>query len=201
MKGWIIFLIFLGWASGAKAQVIDPDSSQKNYPPIPKINLDTVRTGKPDTSFNDSMKQPPMTQSKDSMVNRPGPKSNLRSPTGALLRSLAIPGWGQFYNRKYFKAVIVAGGEGTLLATAIVEWKRASDARKNLDLEDYRAHVNNRNMFLWLYAAATVVSMLDAYVDAHLSQDTGVGVPKVGELFLEPDAGKMALLLKVKVNF
>ncbi|HLG94029.1 MAG TPA: DUF5683 domain-containing protein, partial [candidate division Zixibacteria bacterium] len=118
-----------------------------------------------------------------------------------LLRSLAVPGWGQLYNKKPLKAVIVAGGQGALLGTAVVEWKRASNAKKDLDLEGYRIHTNNRNLFLWLYAAATVVSMLDAYVDAHLSQDTGVGVPQIGSISLEPDADKKVLRLKLKINF
>ena len=148
-----------------------------------------------------------MTQFKDSIVHQPTIKSNLRSPSGALLRSLAVPGWGQFYNKKYFKAVIVAGGQGVLLGTAIVEWKRATDSKNDTSLppaerlEDYRLHTNNRNMLLWLYAAAAAVSILDAYVDAHLSQDTGVGVPQIGKIFLEPDADKKTLLLKLNINF
>jgi len=41
------------------------------------------------------------------------------SPRGALLRSLAIPGWGQFYNRHYFKVPIVYAGMGGLFGTAV----------------------------------------------------------------------------------
>ncbi len=37
------------------------------------------------------------------------------NPTGALLRSIAFPGWGQLYNRKYIKAGIIAIGEGLLI--------------------------------------------------------------------------------------
>lgn len=37
------------------------------------------------------------------------------NPTGALLRSLAFPGWGQLYNRKYVKAAAVAAGESFFL--------------------------------------------------------------------------------------
>ena len=143
----------------------------------------------------------------DSIVNESMKKSHLRSPGGALLRSLAVPGWGQAYNKKYFKAVVIAGGQGILLGSAMVEWKRASAAKKDAGLspatrlENYRFYVNNRNLLLWLYAGATVFSMLDAYVDAHLSQDTGFGVPKIGNIFLAPEAGKKALLLKLKLNF
>lgn len=191
----LVFILIFNFNSHLQAQITDPDTTRKNYPPSQKVNLDTVRSAIPDTVF------------KDSIVNHSMKKSNFRSPGGALLRSLALPGWGQLYNKKYFKAVIIAGGEGVLLGTALVEWKRAADAKKDLSqpasirLEDYRLHVNNRNLFLWLYAAATVFSMLDAYVDAHLSQDTGEGVPKIGHLILEPDTGQKALLLKLKIDF
>lgn len=36
------------------------------------------------------------------------------SPRGALWRSLAAPGWGQIYNRQYYKLPFVAGGLGGL---------------------------------------------------------------------------------------
>ncbi len=182
-------LLLFAVTSTASAQITDPDTTQKNYPPLLRINFDTLRTTTPDTIFNDSIK------------NQTIIKSNLRSPGGALRRSLVLPGWGQLYNKKPFKAVIIAGGQGVLLGTALAEWKRASDAKKDLDLANYRVHTNNRNLFLWLYAGATVFSMLDAYIDAHLSQDTGEGVPKIGNFLLEPDPKNQTVLLKLKLNF
>ncbi len=186
MRTILLLVLTFGLASGIRAQTGAPDTT-----------LDSVSQPKTDTV----VVQGADTTSTVADTLAPGKKTNLRSPTGALLRSLAIPGWGQAYNKKYFKALIVAGGQGTLLGTAIVEWRRASDAKKDLDLEGYRIHTNNRNMLLWLYAAATVVSILDAYVDAHLSQDTGEGVPQIGNIFFEPDAKKQALLLKIKIDF
>lgn len=193
MRRLLLLLVF-GLATDAIAQTSTPDSTADSLQAKPKI--DSVIVQGTDTI-----------SSLVAGTSGPGRKSHLRSPSGALLRSLAVPGWGQLYNKKYFKAVIVAGGQAVLLGTAVVEWKRASDAKKNMSvppaerLEDYRLHTNNRNMFLWLYAAATVVSMLDAYVDAHLLQDTGVGVPKIGNLFLEPYVEKKAFLVKIKVDF
>jgi hypothetical protein len=189
-----LLLIFFGVSAGSSAQVIKPDTVLTDSLQTP-AKTDPVIVQGADTS----------SLAADTSVS--GKKSNLRSPTGALLRSLAIPGWGQAYNKKYFKAIIVAGGQGVLLGSAIAEWKRASDAKNDTSLssfqrlEDYRLHTNNRNMLLWLYAAATVVSILDAYVDAHLSQDTGEGVPKIGNIFLEPDVEKQALLVKLKIHF
>jgi len=186
MRTILLLVLTFGLAGGIRAQTSAPDTALDS---LIQPKTDTVIVHGADTA---SVKTDTLASDK---------KTNLRSPTGALLRSLAIPGWGQVYNKKYFKAIIVAGGQGTLLGTAIVEWKRATDAKKDLDLEGYRIHTNNRNMLLWLYAAATVVSILDAYVDAHLSQDTGEGVPQLGNIFLEPDAEKQTLLVKLKIDF
>lgn len=196
MKRFFLLLIFFGASAGSSAQMIKPDTVLTDSLQTP-AKTDTVIVKGRDT----------LSRSLTADTLAPDKKTNLRSPTGALLRSLAVPGWGQMYNKKYFKAIIVAGGQGVLLGTAIAEWKRATDAKNDTSLssfqrlEDYRLHTNNRNMLLWLYAAATVVSILDAYVDAHLSQDTGEGVPQIGNIFLEPDVEKQALLVKLKINF
>ena len=42
------------------------------------------------------------------------------TPRGALLRSVAVPGWGQLYNRQYYKVPIVYAGLG-LLAYLVVD--------------------------------------------------------------------------------
>lgn len=194
MKNPFLFLLIFGLATNASSQITASDTTAADSLQA-KPKTDTVIVQGTDTSSRVA----------DTLVS--GKKSNFRSPSGALLRSLAVPGWGQLYNKKYLKAVIVAGGQGVLLGTAIVEWKRATDAKNDTSLpaferlEDYRLHTNNRNMLLWLYAAAAVVSMLDAYVDAHLSQDTGVGVPQIGNIFLEPDVEKKTVLVKIKVDF
>jgi hypothetical protein len=196
MRKRLLLLIFFGVAAGSSAQMIKPDTVLTDSLQTP-VKTDTVIV-----KGTDTLSPSPAA---DSLVS--AKKPNLRSPTGALLRSLTVPGWGQMYNKKYFKALIVAGGQGVLLGSAIAEWKRASDAKNDTSLssfqrlEDYRLHTNNRNMLLWLYAAATVVSILDAYVDAHLSQDTGEGVPQIGTISLEPDAEKKALLVKLKIDF
>ncbi|MCI0329670.1 MAG: DUF5683 domain-containing protein [candidate division Zixibacteria bacterium] len=201
MRRFLLGLIF-GLAADASAQVAAPDTTGADSLQ-PKPPTDTVLVQGRDTSSRgaDTLALPSATDTSGKKTLVPEKKTNFPSPSGALLRSLAIPGWGQLYNKKYFKAVIIAGGQGTLLGTAVVEWKRASDAKDDLDLEGYRVHTNNRNLFLWLYAAATAVSMLDAYVDAHLSQDTGEGVPKIGNIFFESDAEKKSFLVKIKVDF
>ena len=101
-----------------------------------------------------------------------------KSPTGALLRSVAFPGWGQFYNRKYFKSVAVFGAETTFITLAAIEWGRMNKHKKNFqnpdypdrywEFEQFQFYEDRRNLFLWITAGIVFLSMFDAYVDAHL---------------------------------
>ena len=121
-----------------------------------------------------------------------------RSPTGALLRSLAVPGWGQFYNRKYIKALVVAAGETYCIVQAVRHWDFADQAWDLYTSEDdidyyymYDFHQDRRNLFLWLSGLAIFLSMVDAYVDAHLAGfDVDVTPP-----FEEPDNRTVTLRL------
>jgi len=102
-----------------------------------------------------------------------------RSPTGALLRSLALPGWGQLYNRKYIKAFVVAGLETFLIVEAVRFWdlaEQAYDEFSSVDdptlrllyYYDYDFYRDRRNLFLYFSGVTIFLSMIDAYVDAHL---------------------------------
>ncbi len=88
-----------------------------------------------------------------------------KSPTGAMLRSMAMPGWGQWYNGKRIKSVLVAGGEIGLVVDAIVQNQLAAKAETLYEREYYR---NNRSLAIWYLGALILYSMADAYVDAHL---------------------------------
>ncbi len=103
------------------------------------------------------------------------------NPTGALLRSAFVPGWGQLYNRKYIKAVIFAAGEGWLAYGIYDDWKDANRHEENFkaavddpiyqaaEFEKFEDARDSRNLKMWFMAAAIFYSMFDAYVDAHLS--------------------------------
>lgn len=123
-----------------------------------------------------------------------------RSPTGALLRSLAVPGWGQFYNRKYIKALVVAVGETYCIVQAVRYWDLADqawsrytsdDSYNYLYYGDYDFYQDRRNLFLWLSGLAIFLSIVDAYVDAHLAGfDVDITPP-----FEEPDNNAVSLRL------
>ncbi|HEY7728265.1 MAG TPA: DUF5683 domain-containing protein [Candidatus Eisenbacteria bacterium] len=116
-------------------------------------------------------------------------------PFFVMLRSAAVPGLGQVTNRAWIKAVVVLAGEGYLGSRAWRSWRReldavdranaaaalADQARLNSDpageamyeaaydryLTDVDRHANSKINFIWWTAAAHVLQMADAYVDAH----------------------------------
>jgi hypothetical protein len=97
------------------------------------------------------------------------------SPTGALLRSSIVPGWGQFYNGKYLKGVALGVAETGFLTLLILENSAANEARVDFlesgspgDEAHYQTHRQSRLDLIWYTSAAWLYGMLDAYVDAHL---------------------------------
>lgn len=126
------------------------------------------------------------------------------SPTGAALRSLAFPGWGQMYAGSPLKAVIYSGIEQGFIYGVYwqhklyqhyysiyqyhdsihqyydslpdshpdsLENKRLADFNK--ELADYNERLanpykNDRNRMAWYLTAAIILSVMDAYVEAHL---------------------------------
>lgn len=107
------------------------------------------------------------------------------SPRGALLRSVAIPGWGQLATGHPRKAGVLLGGAAGLGAWIALETDRAGDAADRAraaatDEEFYRhkaerdRHVERRDglvswlLFLWMY------NMLDAYIEGHFVDFDGL---------------------------
>lgn len=100
-----------------------------------------------------------------------------------MARSAIVPGWGQLYNHQPLKAVVVVGAEGTLVALALHELtlqndavQRAADAAafgdstaNALATLEAETHRNRKISWIWWTLAAHLLSMADAYVDAHLS--------------------------------
>jgi hypothetical protein len=122
------------------------------------------------------------TKPDSSLVKIPPADTSLqhKSPTGALFRSVAFPGWGQFYNGKYFKSTVVFGTETTFITLAVIEWGRRNEHKKNFEhlpqdhpdkaweFEQFRFYEDRKNLFLWITAGIVFLSMFDAYVDAQL---------------------------------
>jgi hypothetical protein len=103
-----------------------------------------------------------------------------RSPTGALWRSFAVPGWGQFYNGKPWKGGVMIAAQAGTLAMAVDNYltsrrylreARAAQVKeiKEEKYARYNDYVVETEFWGWLFVAALSYSMMDAYVDAHLS--------------------------------
>jgi len=90
------------------------------------------------------------------------------SPTGAALRSLLVPGWGQMYAGHPLKAVVYSGIELAFIHGIYRQhclYRHYSDIGEDNTAEAYR---NDRNRQGWYLAASVIVAVMDAYVDAHL---------------------------------
>ncbi len=107
-------------------------------------------------------------------------KHLIQSPTGALFKSMVVPGLGQMGNRRWFKATLFAGLETWFAVKAIQHGQAAHAHKARFDAatdENIRRSVHiiydtersDRNKFIWFFGLTTFVSMFDAYVDAHLS--------------------------------
>lgn len=102
------------------------------------------------------------------------------NPTKAMLYSAFIPGGGQVYNQAYAKAGLVIGLQGYLVASTLHHDKKADDYKRKADnstdpyltqLFSERAdeHKERRTSNIWWIGVTAALSVLDAYVDAHLA--------------------------------
>ena len=97
-----------------------------------------------------------------------------KSPSRALMYSLALPGLGQAYNGKYWKIPIVLaamGGAGYAIVSNTKLYKQSILDYKQIEDFDVRyLELHRRNMELSYIALIAVygLQILDAYVDAHL---------------------------------
>lgn len=90
------------------------------------------------------------------------PAVEAKSPTGAMLRSALLPGWGQFYNGKKVKGTLVAAAEvGSVVAFFV--------RRDQINAEVVPpGQPPKRNFFLFTTIGVVFFSVVDAFVDAHL---------------------------------
>ncbi|MEW5702927.1 MAG: hypothetical protein AB1792_11960 [Candidatus Zixiibacteriota bacterium] len=88
------------------------------------------------------------------------------SPTGALLKSVAFPGWGQWSNGKKQKAAVYFGIEGYFITKSLI-WRHRA-LQSNVDFTTVSHARDRRNYFYWLTGLTVFISMFDAYADRYL---------------------------------
>lgn len=122
----------------------------------------------------------PTTLFADSIWIAPVMKIN---PSKAMLHSLAIPGWGQLNNGKKKKSALFITAElfcigGYLYENHRVKHEKVSDWERDTIRTD-------RNTFVIYWMVSKLLGLVDAYVDAHLSNfDVTDITPK--DLVIEP---------------
>jgi len=106
-----------------------------------------------------------------------------KSPIGAMLRSLAIPGWGQVYVHQYWKAPLFFAGTLVMYYytfkhnSDFLDYSKQYDDLLKQNPNDPNLYIikqkrenarDNRDISIFLLCGVYALSMLDAYVDAHL---------------------------------
>jgi hypothetical protein len=79
-----------------------------------------------------------------------------------------VPGWGQLHNGKWAKAIVLGGTEIGFGYGIWREHHLAKDASKIGDSGDADQHWARKRDYLWWGAFTLLLSLGDAYVDAHL---------------------------------
>jgi hypothetical protein len=116
-----------------------------------------------------------------------GTYTGTKSPGGALLRALALPGWGQFYTGHPIRGTAAAVLETAFFAGAVSKYRSCNRLRDQLrELEKTVTEENLRSMELQelnskikskrrqggdylAYGLTTLLlSLIDSYVSAHL---------------------------------
>jgi hypothetical protein len=82
---------------------------------------------------------------------------------------MALPGWGQFYNRKPVKGGIMSAAYAASLTGIVVR-------QRQLDREQADPAQPRRNVFVFTTLGLIFYSAVDAYVDAHLNETGVTGV-------------------------
>jgi hypothetical protein len=105
-------------------------------------------------------------------------------PWSIMARSAVLPGWGQLKNGRPLKAGVALALEGFAGVRLVRAWRDVDAAARREDeafaigdeaaaaaaRADYDRAYNRRSTAGWILGAAVALSMLDAYVDAHLIQ-------------------------------
>ena len=133
-----------------------------------------------------------------------------KSSTGALLRSFAMPGWGQLYVESYWKAPIFFAATGTLVYLIAKNHSEFADYRdqysKLSDKTTYDALVlnskresarDNRDQSAFYLLGVYALAAVDAYVGSHLYD---FDVDDEYSVFISPKQQGISINFEYKIN-
>jgi hypothetical protein len=107
------------------------------------------------------------------------PFTMTKSPTGAIVRSIAFPGWGQWYVERYWKAPLFLGATAFTITNVIYQHNQFTTRQREFDtttnqfaksilLQQKENSRNQRDLFAFFTLLIYGVGAIDAYTDAHL---------------------------------
>lgn len=104
-----------------------------------------------------------------------------KDPTTAIIRSLILPGWGQYYNESYWKAPVFVAAWGTILffiydnnnkynqaANEYANYSGTDLAQQNYLYRKREYFRDYRDLNILYLAGVYIISAIDAYSDANL---------------------------------
>jgi hypothetical protein len=94
-----------------------------------------------------------------------GRRGGINRPFWVMMRSAVVPGWGQLHNGSWVKALIFGGAQCGFIYGIVNEDRLAEE-----DPENSSDHKARKKDYIWWGAFATLLSLGDAYVDAHLDR-------------------------------
>ena len=107
-----------------------------------------------------------------------------KSPAKAMVRSLLVPGWGQFYNGKKLKGTLVAAAE---VGSVVAFFVRRDQINREIRPV---GQPPKRNFYLLSTIGIVFYSVVDAFVDAHLDDFDW------GQLTYRPEQRSVVLSLR-----
>lgn len=106
MKFFLNILLLICVFNFSYSQVV-PDSLRVRDSVPAGVPIDTIPVLSDTTQYNDTTFSKTVSGKDTTII-----KKRVHSPRRATLRSLIIPGWGQIYNKKYWKVPLVYAGVG-----------------------------------------------------------------------------------------
>lgn len=112
-----------------------------------------------------------------------------KSPWGAVVRSIMLPGAGQIYNEEYLKGTLYFSLIGALGYQSYWNNRKYSQT----GLEKYK---DDRSRYNWYAGLAYLLMLTDAYVDAHLFE-----FDKAVKLSITPVNGSENMFIHAQLSF
>ena len=172
MKSMLIICVFVCAAAGQSAAPQEAGAAEA-------AKADTLGTGHRSTESKEQLKQQ-MAVIGSAEVPGQSEWQRTKNAKVAVVSSMLLPGLGQVYNGRKFKAAITVGFFYWFAANAWLETKEADRALARRDAHEpgsvewkfqnslYEFHKDYATDFVWWTGLVWLLAALDSFIDAHL---------------------------------